>query len=311
LGTWRLVRAMGNGESALEPELQQHLSATQQRFIGLVNEGNTCFCNALVQVLFRIDAFREPVVQYWTCVKNGQAPRDERSMMDALGDLFQRMRQHPTRTGTLSADDFLRRLRSLHEDFEYGRQHDVHELYSSIANDCEDTIKRLRFSKRTSAVAREAVGQLFPAFVGGTFVNSVFEGLVCNETCCSICRVTTSRDEAFLALSLEIEDGFSVAACIRRFVAPEVLTEPFRCDSTACKARGGFIAGSLICLYVFRCRPVSTVCGEAHFDQAIASGAGVASQTFSLSTLSTWLYQGELSFVLAEHPSFFALRVAD
>jgi hypothetical protein len=39
-------------------------------------------------------------------------------------------------------------------------------------------------------------------WVDSSFLHS---GLVCNQTCCGVCRTTTSRDEAFLALSLEIE----------------------------------------------------------------------------------------------------------
>lgn len=59
---------------------------------------------------------------------------------------------------------------------------------------------------------RDVVCAAFAHTVGGTFVNDAFEGLLRNETRCGACDTVTSRDEPFLALSLDIVQGVLVCS---------------------------------------------------------------------------------------------------
>ena len=45
-----------------------------------------------------------------------------------------------------------------------------------------------------------------------TWVHSIFEGVLTNETRCLCCETVTSRDECFLDLSVEIEQNSSVSS---------------------------------------------------------------------------------------------------
>ena len=84
-----------------------------------------------------------------------------------------------------------------------------------------------------------------------TWVHQLFEGVLTNETRCLSCetvrtsdresdrssadleiRQVTSRDEAFLDLSIDIEQNSSVTACLRQFSASEMLCQrnKFSCD---------------------------------------------------------------------------------
>ena len=64
-----------------------------------------------------------------------------------------------------------------------------------------------------------------------TWVHSIFEGVTTTETRCCNCDTVTSRDEAFLDLSIEIEqdsqskDGTSVQACLDAFTNEEDLKD--------------------------------------------------------------------------------------
>ena len=71
-----------------------------------------------------------------------------------------------------------------------------------------------------------------PRYVSKTWIHSIFEGQLTNETRCLACDAVTSRDESFLDLSLEIEQNSSVSACLRNFSANESLRgeNKFYCD---------------------------------------------------------------------------------
>jgi len=66
-----------------------------------------------------------------------------------------------------------------------------------------------------------------------TFMQNIFEGILTNETRCLSCEAVTSRDEAFLDLSLEIEENSSITSCLRNFSGTETLNkeDKFFCDS--------------------------------------------------------------------------------
>lgn len=65
-----------------------------------------------------------------------------------------------------------------------------------------------------------------------TWVQRIFEGTLTNETRCLTCETITSRDEAFLDLSLEIEENTSITSCLRNFSGIETLNkaDKFYCD---------------------------------------------------------------------------------
>lgn len=68
---------------------------------------------------------------------------------------------------------------------------------------------------------------------GKTWIHSLFEGGLTNETRCLSCESLTSRDESFLDLSLEIGQNSSVEECMRRFSALEAMRgdNKFYCDT--------------------------------------------------------------------------------
>jgi hypothetical protein len=68
-----------------------------------------------------------------------------------------------------------------------------------------------------------------------SFVHSLFEGALANETKCLRCDTVTRREESFLDLSLEIEQNSSITSCLRNFSATEMLSgaDKFFCDTCA------------------------------------------------------------------------------
>ena len=75
------------------------------------------------------------------------------------------------------------------------------------------------------------VAERMKKYEAKTWVHSIFEGVTTTETRCCNCDTVTSRDEAFLDLSIEIEqdsqskDGTSVQACLDAFTNEEALKD--------------------------------------------------------------------------------------
>lgn len=77
---------MGNTSSKLEKALAE--TGEDERYYGLENFGNTCYCNSVLQALYFCRPFRDMVVQY------GQnLPKDvEDNLLNCLAELFLQVR---------------------------------------------------------------------------------------------------------------------------------------------------------------------------------------------------------------------------
>ncbi len=89
---------MGNGNSkALEKALAE--SSIDERFYGLENFGNTCYCNSVLQALYFCKPFREQVLRYST-----QLYRDSpENLLTCLTDLFVQVRREQGGAGDQDA----------------------------------------------------------------------------------------------------------------------------------------------------------------------------------------------------------------
>ncbi|WVW86994.1 hypothetical protein I302_109050 [Kwoniella bestiolae CBS 10118] len=129
--------------------------------------------------------------------------------------------------GVVTPEDLLRTVKRENEMFRGMMQQDAHEflgwLLNQIAEEIEIIDKNLK----------KVNGQEPVKTPGKTFIQSLFEGILTNETRCLSCETTSSRDELFLDLSIDIEQHTSVTHCLRQFSASEMLCQKnkFYCDS--------------------------------------------------------------------------------
>ena len=66
-----------------------------------------------------------------------------------------------------------------------------------------------------------------------TWLDSLFDGQLTNETKCLTCERITSRLESFLDLSLDVDSNVSLTGCLNHFSSSELLCHrnKFYCDS--------------------------------------------------------------------------------
>ncbi|GAA5941503.1 uncharacterized protein JCM15063_006122 [Sporobolomyces koalae] len=172
----------------------------------------------------------QPVVQ------NGALAREvsgvESTLLTALRDLFAAISAQPKSTGTVAPQAFINQLKRDNEFFRSTLHQDAHEFLNFLVNALAEILeKEEKRRAEDEGRAPSLVGTGFGEHAK-TWVHSLFEGILTNETRCLTCETTTSRDEAFLDLSIDIEQNSSVTSCLRQFSASEMLCQrnKFSCD---------------------------------------------------------------------------------
>ncbi|KAI9687065.1 MAG: hypothetical protein M1822_002475 [Bathelium mastoideum] len=162
------------------------------------------------------------------------------SLFASLKDIFEAIIAHRSRTGVVSPHKFLEILRKDNEMFRQPMHQDAHEFLNLLLNQVVENVEQF---SREKAKQIEASGSSDPAtglvnterasITNTSWVHELFEGTLTSETRCLTCENISQRDEAFLDLSVDLEQHSSVTSCLRKFSEEEMLCErnKFHCDN--------------------------------------------------------------------------------
>ena len=176
------------------------------------------------------------------------------TLFTALKDMFEAIVANQSRRGIISPTKFLEVLRRDNEMFRTSMHQDAHEFLNWLLNQTVESVdantKKVEAERRKHDVAGVANGDLFKSDPGSVtffsglstpkleptpqrWVHDLFEGTLTSETRCLTCENISQRDEAFLDLSVDLDQHSSVTACLRRFSEEEMLCErnKFHCDN--------------------------------------------------------------------------------
>ncbi|KAH7123863.1 hypothetical protein B0J11DRAFT_606862 [Dendryphion nanum] len=170
------------------------------------------------------------------------------SLFTSLKDIFEAVIANRSRIGVVSPNKFLEILRRDNEMFRTPMHQDAHEFLNLLLNEVVENVEQ--FSKNriteiseptpngittiTNGAVVELPDQTSIASANNTgWVHELFEGTLTSETRCLTCENTSQRDEAFLDLSVDLEQHSSVTSCLRKFSEEEMLCErnKFHCDN--------------------------------------------------------------------------------
>lgn len=199
----------------------------ERRPVGLENGGNTCYCNAVLQLLFAARHFCE-----WFLKRDAREIRNPRSRFkgELLASWVELLRQVYVSGGvsskgrgdgfgeTLSSRRLLSLLRSQHPQFAEYRQSDAHEFLRNfldgLAGECNrvlkptapetlddvpgevPTVSSERFWRAACRIESSVVGDLFGGQLG-------------THISCELCGGERHRFDGFLDLSLDLGGGSS------------------------------------------------------------------------------------------------------
>lgn len=179
--------------------------------------------------------------------ENAKAYGMNESLFSSLKDIFEAVIAHRSRIGVVSPHKLLEILRRDNEMFRTPMHQDAHEFLNLLLNEVVENVEQFSKSRITE------VGESGPSETGMTvtsgavvpdtniamsqinsgWVHELFEGTLTSETRCLTCENTSQRDEAFLDLSVDLEQHSSVTSCLRKFSEEEMLCErnKFHCDN--------------------------------------------------------------------------------
>ncbi|KAL5391925.1 hypothetical protein PMIN06_008288 [Paraphaeosphaeria minitans] len=172
--------------------------------------------------------------------ENSKAYGMSESLFSALKDIFEAVIAHRSHIGVVSPHRFLEILRRENEMFRTPMHQDAHEFLNLLLNEVVENVEHFSKTrvheiedKNTSAIISQSnavVNGTVPSNIG--WVHELFEGTLTSETRCLTCENTSQRDEAFLDLSVDLEQHSSVTSCLRKFSEEEMLCErnKFHCD---------------------------------------------------------------------------------
>ena len=173
------------------------------------------------------------------------------SLFTSLKDIFEALLAHKSNVGVVSPNKFLEVLKRENEMFRSAMHQDAHEFLNLLLNEVvanveahskkleEDEEKQKALEGSTNASAKQtdfeqALASAMPKASSGNtgWVHELFEGTLTSETKCLTCENVSQRDEAFLDLSVDLDEHSSVTACLRKFSEEEMLCErnKFHCD---------------------------------------------------------------------------------
>jgi ubiquitin carboxyl-terminal hydrolase 9/13 len=176
--------------------------------------------------------------------ENSTAYGMSESLFSALKDIFEAVIAHKSHMGVVSPHKFLEILRRENEMFRTPMHQDAHEFLNLLLNQVVENVEQ--FSKSRVQEVGDSVtngltinsGAVVPdrsaAIPNSTgWVHELFEGTLTSETRCLTCENVSQRDEAFLDLSVDLEQHASVTSCLRKFSEEEMLCErnKFHCDN--------------------------------------------------------------------------------
>jgi ubiquitin carboxyl-terminal hydrolase 12/46 len=236
-----------NTSTQLEKEITADHVLANEHFYGLINFGNTCYCNSVIQALYFCQPFRDKILQYKQQSKRFGNQRD--NLLTCLADLFVSIANQKRRVGTIAPKRFVTKLKKENELFDNFMQQDAHEFFNYLLNAISETLiedlkrENARNSvngKREASSQSNGPGQSYSESEIGaekTWIHEIFQGTLTNETRCLNCETISSKDEDFLDLSVDVQPNVSITYCLRDFSNMETLCgdQKYYCENCCSK----------------------------------------------------------------------------
>lgn len=196
------------------------LCLEERRPIGIENNGNTCYCNAVLQILFAAKKFCLWFLQRETR-RLWSNPRSRfKGQLCLAWVKVLRLAYAPISEGRsprpLNCSTLLSLLRAEHPEFAVNRQNDAHEFLRNfldgLSSDCNRVVKprpRENLDDRPGEHVRDSSERFWQASLGDeqSIVTDLFAGQQGTRITCGTCKNVRHRFDPFLDLPVEFEDS--------------------------------------------------------------------------------------------------------
>lgn len=247
------------GQTHTKPPLSPTLPE-EERYFGLENFGNTCYCNSVLQTLYFCKPFRERVLEYAVTKLPMAKSGSQDHLLACLAELFSQINSQKRRTGYVSPRKFVSKVKAEDARFSSFMHQDAHEFLNYLLNEITDILakevpkrngrspsSRSSSPSKRNGSPRKAMPRMpslqqlqaaaaETAQTPSTWVHELFQGRWVNETRCLCCETLTRTEQTFYELQLDISQNSSVTSCLKHFSNTELLqgNEKFFCDECGC-----------------------------------------------------------------------------
>lgn len=185
------------------PSLIYHNETESNKYVGLQNQGATCYMNSMLQALFHLPKFRRLIYEMDSTAENKS---DVENIPKNLQFLFAKMQTSTEACSTTSL------TKSFGWDpFEVGRQHDVQEFCRVIIDNIESKMEKQENLK----------GEISKLFCG-TYQNYIR---------CQNVEYQTTKNEKFYDLSLIVKGCSSLEDSFFKYIEKEVLSDLYETEA--------------------------------------------------------------------------------